>query len=74
MITCAIHDDEGVNPAGKCDPPVSPVVAPDQRQAWRSARLELVRQVTLGATVSEARRRYPVPMHRSTVYRLLKRV
>jgi hypothetical protein len=29
MITFAIHGDEGVNPAGKCDPPVSPVVAPD---------------------------------------------
>ena len=51
-----------------------PVVAPDQRQARRSARPELVRQVVLGATVSEARRRCLVPMYRSTVYRLLKRV
>jgi hypothetical protein len=54
---------------------MSPVVAlPDQRQARRSARQELVRQVELGATASEARRRCPVPMHRTTVYRLLKRV
>ena len=50
------------------------VASPDQRQARRSARQELVRQVELGATASEARRRCPVPMHRTTVYRLLKRV
>ena len=50
------------------------VVAPGQRQARRKARLELVRQMALGVTVSEARRRCSVPMHRSTVYRLLKRV
>jgi putative transposase len=30
--------------------------------------------VALGATVSEARRRCPIPVHWSTVYRLLKRV
>lgn len=51
---------------------VSPVVAPDQRQAWREARLKLARQVALGATASEARRCCTIPMHRSTVYRLLK--
>jgi hypothetical protein len=34
-----------------------PVVIPDQRQVYREARLELVRQVKLGATASEARRR-----------------
>ena len=51
---------------------MSLVVAPDQRQARRSAKLELVRQVELGATASEARRYCPVPMHRTTVYRLLK--
>jgi transposase len=50
------------------------VALPDQRQTRRSARQELVRQVELGATASEARRRCPVPMHRTTVYRLLKRV
>ena len=53
---------------------VSPVVAPDQRQAWREARLKLARQVALGATASEARRCCTIPMHRSTVYRLLKHV
>jgi transposase len=53
---------------------MSLVMAPDQRQARRSARLELVRQVKLGTTASEARRRCSVPMHRTTVYRLLKRV
>lgn len=52
----------------------SPVVAPNQRQARRPARSELVRQVALGATVSEARRHCTVSMHRSTVYRLLNRV
>jgi transposase len=51
-----------------------PVVASDQPQARRSARQEIVRQVDLGATASEARRRCPVLMHRTTVYRLLKRV
>ena len=53
---------------------ISPVVAPDQRQARQAARQEMVRQVELGATASEARRRCPVPMHRTTVYRLFKRI
>ena len=53
---------------------MSCAVAPDQRQARRKARLELVRQVKLGATASEAQRRSSVPMHRTTVYRLLKLV
>jgi transposase len=51
-----------------------PVVAPDQRQARRLARQEIVHQVAQGMTASEARKRCPVPMHRTTVYRLLKRV
>jgi transposase len=46
-------------------------VTPEQRQA---ARREIVRQVTHGATASEARMHSPVSMHRTTVYRLLKRV
>lgn len=46
-------------------------VTPDQRQA---ARRELVRQIEQGMTATEARRTLPVPMHRTTVYRLLKRV
>jgi len=53
---------------------MSPVVAPDQRQARRSARQEIVHQVEQGMTASEAWRRCLVPMHRTTVYRLLKRV
>jgi len=46
-------------------------VTPDQRQA---ARREIVRQVEQGATASDARMCSVVPMHRTTVYRLLKRV
>ena len=51
-----------------------PVVTPDQRQGRELARREIVRYVEHGMTVTQARRRCPVPMHRSTVYRLLKRV
>lgn len=46
-------------------------ITPEQRQA---ARREIVRQVEHGATASEARVCSPVSMHRTTVYRLLKRV
>jgi hypothetical protein len=53
---------------------MSLVVTPDHHQARRAARLGLVRQVKLGVTASEARRRCSVPMHRTTVYRLLKGV
>lgn len=52
----------------------SAVVSSGQRQVRLAARQEIVRQVELGAAASEARRRCPVPMHRTTVYRLLKRV
>ncbi len=45
-------------------------ITPEQRQA---AKREIVRQVEQGTTVSDARRLCPVPMHRTTVYRLLKR-
>src|SRR5258708_36655569 len=44
------------------------------QQARQVARREIVRQVEQGLTASEARRRCPVPMHRTTVYRLLKRI
>jgi transposase len=53
---------------------VSCVVAPDQRQARLVARREMVQQVEHGMTVREARECCAVPMHRTTVYRLLKRV
>src|SRR6266702_2846861 len=46
-------------------------VTPEQRKA---ARREIVRQVEQGATASVARICSAVPMHRTTVYRLLKRV
>ena len=46
-------------------------VTPQQRQA---AKREIVRQMKQGASTHEARVRSIVPMHRTTVYRLLKRV
>jgi transposase len=46
-------------------------VTPEQRQA---ARREMVRQVEQGASAQEARVSSTVAMHRTTVYRLLKRV
>jgi transposase len=46
-------------------------VTPEQRQA---AKREIVRQIEQGASAQEARVRSRVPMHRATVYRLLKRV
>ena len=51
-----------------------PVVTPDQRQGREAACREIVRDVEHGMTVTQARRRCSVSMHRSTVYRLLKRV
>ena len=52
----------------------SRLAVPSQCQARQAARREIVRQVEYGATASEAQRCCPVPMHRTTVYRLLKRV
>jgi transposase len=46
-------------------------VTPEQRKA---ARREIVRQVEQGASAKVARVCSAVPMHRTTVYRLLKRV
>jgi putative transposase len=46
-------------------------VTPELRQA---ARRELVRQMKQGVSTREARMSSAVPMHRTTVYRLLKRV
>jgi len=50
---------------------MQPLMTPEQRQA---ARREIVRQVEQGASAREARERLAVPVHRTTVYRLLKRV
>lgn len=46
-------------------------VTPQQRQA---AKREIVRQVEQGAEAQLARAQSTVPMHRTTMYRLLKRV
>lgn len=55
-----------------------PIVATaEQRQishARQAARRELVRSVQAGMTAREARRCCSVRLHRTTVYRLLKRV
>jgi len=51
-----------------------PVVTPDQRQGREAACREIVRDVEHGMTVTQARRRCSVSMHRSPAYRLLKRV
>jgi transposase len=52
----------------------STVVSSSQCQVRQAAKREIVRQVEHEMTATRARRRCPVPMHRSTVYRLLKRV
>ena len=46
-------------------------LTPQQRQA---AKREIVRQFEQGVSVEDFRGRSPVPMHRTTIYRLLKRV
>ena len=46
-------------------------LTPQQRQA---AKQEMVRQFEHGVSVEDVRGRSPVPMHRTTIYRLLKRV
>ena len=46
-------------------------MTPQQRQATKR---EIVRVIGQGASVREARARSEVPMHHTTVYRLLKRV
>ncbi len=46
-------------------------VSREQRQA---AKREMIQQIEQGVSVQQARSQSPVPMHRATVYRLLKRV
>ena len=46
-------------------------ITPEQRQA---AKREIVRQIEQGVAAKLARIHSAVPMHRTTVYRLLKRV
>jgi transposase len=46
-------------------------VSQEQRQV---AKRQLIEQIEQGASVQQARSHSPIPMHRATVYRLLKRV
>ncbi len=46
-------------------------ISPEQRQAGKRQIIELVER---GASVQQARNQSEVPIHRATVYRLLKRV
>ena len=48
-----------------------PTVSQEQRQV---AKRQLIGQIEQGASVQQARSHSAVPMHRATVYRLLKRV
>ncbi len=48
-----------------------PTVSPEQRQA---AKRQMIEQIEQGASVQQASSHSAVPMHRATVYRLLKRV
>lgn len=50
---------------------MQPTVSPEQRQA---AKRQMIKQIEQGASVQQARSHSAVPMHRATVYRLLKRV
>lgn len=50
---------------------MSSMISPEQRQVGKRRIMELVEQ---GAKVQQARNQSEVPMHRATVYRLLKRV
>jgi transposase len=50
---------------------MQPTVTPEKRQA---AKRKMIKQIEQGASVRQARSHSAVPMHRATVYRLLKRV
>jgi putative transposase len=50
---------------------MQPTVTPEKRQA---AKRKMIKQIEQGASVRQARSYSAVPMHRATVYRLLKRV
>jgi transposase len=47
---------------------------PVTSQKRQAAKREIVRHIEQGASIREARVRSAVPMHRTTIYRLLKRV
>jgi transposase len=50
---------------------VQPTVPPEKRQA---AKRQMIEQIEHGASVRQAKSHSAVPMHRATIYRLLKRV
>ena len=50
---------------------MQPTVPPEKRQA---AKRQMIEQIEQGVSVRQARSHSAVPMHRATVYRLLKRV
>jgi transposase len=50
---------------------MQPGISPEQRQA---AKREMIKQIEQGVSVQQATLHSAVPMHRATVYRLLKRV
>src|SRR5258707_13788742 len=50
---------------------MQPTVSPEQRQA---AKRQMIEQIEQGTSVQQARTHSAVPIHRATVYRLLKRV
>ena len=52
-------------------PDMQTTATPERRQA---AKREIVKQIEQGVAAREARMNSAVPMHRTTVYRLLKRV
>lgn len=60
-----MHEEEGEKPT------MQATVSPQQRQA---AKREMIRAISEGRSAREARAKSLVPMHRVTVYRLLKRV
>jgi putative transposase len=67
----SVHNHSSSIAKGEGNPVMQATVTPEPRQA---AKREIVRQMKQGASTHEARVRSIVPMHRTTVYRLLKRV
>ncbi len=49
---------------------MQPMVSSEQRQA---AKRQMIEQIEQGVSVQQAKSHSAIPMHRATVYRLLKR-
>ena len=71
LISISFHSHSLSFAKGEGSPLMQATVTPQQRQA---AKREIVRQMKQGTSPHEALVRSIVPMHRTTVYRLLKRV